>query len=82
MTLMHVLDEAAMQSGEARIPELAAHAVRLARQQALKTSGKVIEVINDQLVETLASGERRVLRSLPPRIPVQRGQVMTRRAAR
>ncbi|HQY07917.1 MAG TPA: hypothetical protein PK797_04345 [Burkholderiaceae bacterium] len=76
------IDEAALQSAEARIPELAQHAVQLARQQALQTSGRVIEVCGDQLVEMSASGERRVLRDLPPRIAVQRGQILTRRNGR
>jgi hypothetical protein len=75
------LDEAAMQSAEARIPELAVQAVRQARQQALKTSGKVVETFNGQLVETFADGHRRVLRDLPPPIPVQPGTVLKRRWA-
>lgn len=77
-----VLDEAAMQAAEARIPELAEQAVRQARQQALQISGRVIEAVDGQLVETRASGERHVLRSLPARIPVRRGMTLTRRAPR
>jgi len=72
MNSLIALDEAAMQSAEARIPELAAQAVRQARQQALKTSGKV--------VETYADGHRRVLRDLPPSIRIQPGTVLKRRS--
>lgn len=80
MNPLIALDEAAMQSAEARIPELAAQAVRQARQQALKTSGKVVETFNGQLVETYADGHRRVLRDLPPSIRIQPGTVFKRRS--
>lgn len=82
MTTPYVLDEAGMQSMEARIPELAEMAVHRAYLQALTTSGRVVEAINGQLVETLVTGQHRVLRQLAPPIPVQRGLRLTRRTAR
>ena len=82
MTTPHVLDEAGMQSMEARIPELAEMAVHRAYLQALTTSGRVVEAIDGQLVETLVTGQHHVLRQLAPPIPVQRGMRLTRRTAR
>lgn len=58
--------EAAMQEVEARIPELASHAVKRAYQQALATSGKVIEARHGQLVEITAQGQQRIIRPLTP----------------
>ena len=74
MTTPHVLDEAGMQSMEARIPE------RI-RQDIIRTDDPV-EAIDGQLVETLVTGQHRVLRQLAPPIPVQRGMRLTRRTAR
>ena len=82
MSIPFVLDESAMQSLEARIPELAEIAVRRAYYQALTSSGKVLEAIDGELVETSISGERRVVGILPPPIPVQRGLKLSRRLSR
>ncbi len=59
-----VLSEKSMQAMEARIPELASHAVHRAYYQALTTSGKVLEAINGILVETTAEGEHKEIRRL------------------
>jgi DNA-directed RNA polymerase subunit E'/Rpb7 len=59
-----VLSEKSMQVMEARIPELAGHAVHRAYYQALTTSGKVLEAVDGILVETTAEGERKVIRKL------------------
>ncbi|MEN9842494.1 MAG: hypothetical protein RLZZ612_323 [Pseudomonadota bacterium] len=60
------LTEAAMQELEARIPELAGHAVKRAYQQALVTSGKVLEARHGELIETTAQGQQRLIRQLTP----------------
>jgi hypothetical protein len=67
------LDEQAMLAAEARIPELATQAVRRAYVRALSTSGRVLEAINGQLVETYGNGRRRVVRSLPAPVPIAVG---------
>jgi hypothetical protein len=59
-----VLSEKSMQMMEARIPELAGHAVHRAYYQALTTSGKVLEAVNGVLVETTAEGEHKEIRRL------------------
>ena len=67
------LSEEAMQCMEARIPELAGHAVRRAYLQALTTSGKVVEARNGQLVETTVDGTVRVIRSIAKPVAVMPG---------
>lgn len=52
MTSQSSMSEESMLSLEARIPELASKAVKLAYRQALITSGKVIEARKGQLIET------------------------------
>lgn len=59
-----VLSEKSMQIMEARIPELAGHAVNLAYYQALTTSGKVLEALNGILVETSVDGGHKEIRRL------------------
>lgn len=64
-----LLTEESMLRMEAHIPELAADAVKRAyfqalTNQALTTSGKVLEVRNAQLVETTVEGQFRIIRNL------------------
>jgi hypothetical protein len=51
----------------------------LAYYQALSHSGKVMEAVNGQLVETLANGEARVIRSLHSPLQVSVGMKRTRK---
>lgn len=78
-----VLTEKSMQIMEARIPELAGHAVQRAYYHALTTSGKVLEAVNGVLVETTVNGERKEIRRLTAPIFVEPGskRVRTRRHA-
>ncbi|MEY4909873.1 MAG: hypothetical protein RL260_3591 [Pseudomonadota bacterium] len=83
MTPNFVLDEASMLTMEARIPELAEAALRKAYYDALTVSGKVLEAIDGQLVETHADGHREVIRALRPPLVVHCGMKMTlRRSSR
>ena len=77
-----VLNEKSMQVMEARIPELAGHAVHRAYYRALTTSGKVLEAVNGLLIETTSEGEYREIRKLPAPTAVVPGskRVRTRRA--
>lgn len=76
------MSEKSMQRMEARIPELAGSAVKLAYLQALTTSGKVIEARDGQLIETTAEGKVRVIRSIAKPVAVTIGtkRVRARRA--
>lgn len=76
------LSEQSMQVMEARIPELAGNAVRLAYYQALTTGGTVTEAVNGNLVETSADGGQRVIRSLPGPMAVTPGSKRIRGRAR
>jgi hypothetical protein len=58
------MSEESMQRMEARIPELAGHAVKRAYLQALTSSGKVVEARDGQLIETTAEGAVRVIRNI------------------
>lgn len=69
MTSPSTMSEAFMQNMEARIPSLA----QIAVQQALATSGKVLEARDGQLVETAANGTVRVIRHIAKPIPVVLG---------
>lgn len=73
------LSEQAMQSLEVQIPLLAGSAFQLAYYQALSHSGKVLEAVNGQLVETLANGEARVIRPLHSPLQVSVGMKRTRK---
>lgn len=64
------LTEQAMRTMEACIPELAGNAVKRAYYQALTTSGKVLEAVNGELVETSAEGSFRVIRHLSAPTPI------------
>ncbi len=76
------MSEESMQRMEARIPELAGSAFKLAYLQALTTGGKVIEARQGQLIETTAEGTVRVIRSIerPTQVRVGERRVRARRA--
>jgi hypothetical protein len=78
MQIMNKLSEQSMQAMEAKIPELAGAAVKRAYYQALTQSGKVLEAVNGQLVETSVDGSSRFIRNLPPSIKVTSGTRFTR----
>lgn len=67
------LTEESMKVLEARIPEMAASAFRQARDQALKSSGKVMRAVNGKLVETHADGTENVLRVIHSPVKVTMG---------
>lgn len=81
MTTTVPLSETSMQAMEAKIPELAGAAVKRAYYQALSQSGKVLEAIDGQLVETSVEGETRVIRALPAPIKAAVGMKLIRRNA-
>lgn len=72
------MSEESMLRMEARIPELASNAVKLAYLQALTTSGKVIEARKGQLIETTAEGTVRVIRSIAKPTAVRLGEKRVR----
>ena len=78
MSAKFQLSEQAMQSLEVQIPLLAGPAFQRAYYQALTQSGKVLEAVNGQLVETSVDGSSRFIRSLPPSIKVTSGTRVTR----
>jgi hypothetical protein len=63
------MSEESMQRMEARIPELAGYAFKLAYLQALTTSGKVMEARHGQLVQITVEGAVRVIRSIAKQPP-------------
>ena len=79
MTQKIKLSEQSMQAMEANIPELASAALKRAYYQALTHSGKVLEAVNGNLVETSADGTTRFIRQLPPSIKVTPGTRFTRK---
>lgn len=74
-----VLNEKSMQIMEARIPELAGHAVKRAYYHALTTSGKVLEAVNGVLVETTVDGEHKEIRRLTAPTFVEPGSKRVRK---
>ena len=68
-----MLDEQAMLAAEARIPKLATQAVQDAYARALLTSGKVLEAIDGNLVETDCHGGQRIVRALHSPISIAVG---------
>jgi hypothetical protein len=66
-------DESAMSALEDQIPDLAAGAVKFAYFQALTSGAKVLEVIDDKLVETSADGSTRFIKAMPPSYAVVAG---------
>jgi hypothetical protein len=77
--MMKKLTEKAMSTQENRIPQLAADAVKIARDNTLKAGRSVIEVKDCQLVETLPDGSVNVIRSLTPPTKVTPGQKLVRK---
>ncbi len=73
-----VLSEKSMLTMEAQIPSLASGAVKRAYCQALTISGKVVEAVNGQLVETSSEGGQRVIRTLATPIAIAPGTKRTR----
>ena len=59
---------------EAHIPELAGAAFKQAFWAALATGSSVLMSENGSLVEAFPDGTRKIIKPLPPRIPVTRGQ--------
>lgn len=78
MTTHSSMSEESMLCMEARIPELASNAVKLAYLQALTTNGKVIEARKGQLIATTADGAVRVIRSIAPPTSVRVGEKRVR----
>lgn len=68
-----------LQTADELIPLLAARAFRRARDQALASSGRVMEACNGNLVETFADGTQRIVRPLPTPTPVAVGSKRERR---
>lgn len=77
-----ILSEQAMQRLESNIPELAGQAVKRAYFEALTTSGRVIEAVNGQLVETTVEGQQRVIRNLTQPVSIAIGAKRIRTRAR
>lgn len=73
-----LMSEESMQLMEARIPELAGSAFKLAYWQALTISGTVMEARHGELVETTAEGAVRVIRSIAKPTPVRVGEKRVR----
>jgi hypothetical protein len=74
------LNEKSMQYIEARIPELASSAVKLAYYQALTSGGRVITARQGQLIETRQDGVERIIRTIAPPTAVRIGQKRKRKA--
>ena len=72
------MSEESMLRMEARIPELAGSALKLAYLQALTTNGKVMEARHGQLVEPTAEGGVRVIRNIAKPIHVRVGEKRVR----
>ena len=68
------LNEKELDYLEAHIPELAAVAFKQAYWAALAFGSSVLMNENDQLVEIFPDGSRKVIKPLPPGIPVTPGQ--------
>lgn len=81
MTPAPQLSEKSMQVLEANIPKLARDALERAYYDALTLSGKVMQAMNGQLVETTAEGEVRVIRHINAPLKVIAGTRRSRRAA-
>ncbi len=81
MTSRQLLSEESMLAAEADFPRLAALAGKAAHQRALR-SGAVVKAMKGLVVEQSSDGSVRVLQTLPPKEPVQKGQVFLRRVTR
>ena len=73
-----LMSEESMQRMEARIPDLAGSAFKLAYWQALTIGGRVLEARHGELVETTADGAVRVIRSIAKPTPVRVGEKRVR----
>lgn len=67
-------DEAALRYLEEHIPELAEAAVREAYWRALAAGNRVLVSEGGNLVEVSPDGSRRVVRPLPPKLPLTPGR--------
>lgn len=70
------MNEATITYLEEHIPELADAATKQAYWQTLAFGDSVVELENNQLVEVFPDGSRKVLKTMPPAVPVVRGQKM------
>ena len=68
------MDEKTIEFLEEHIPEMAEAAVTEAYWDALASAHKVLEVDGDHLVETSPDGTKKVIKTLPPRKRVKKGQ--------
>ena len=75
------LSEQAMCTFEENIPKMAQAAFERARLNALTVSGKVLQVLNGQLVELSAEGDIRVIKDLQPSIKVKAGTKLVRKSS-
>jgi len=75
------LSEAEMVYLEAKIPELAALAFKLAEFEALTTRGKVVKAVNGKVIELYADGSTRVLKEIEPPMPIKPGTKRYRKAS-
>lgn len=80
MPRIPVLDEAAMQSAESQIPQLAHRAGLAAHQRAVSSQATtlVMKAPSGQLVARQTSGKVVVLKTLPAATPVRAGTVLKR----
>lgn len=76
---MKKLNEKTMSAREKRIPQLAEDAVKQARSKALKAGRKVVEAVDGQLIESYPDGTQKVLKRIPPPIPVAPEHKLIRR---
>lgn len=68
------LSEEAMCFLEEHIPELATVAFKQAYWAALASGSSVLISENGNLVEVFPNGKQKIIKQLPPSIPVTRGQ--------
>ena len=78
----NLLSEKALESLEARIPEMAQVAFLQAQLNALAVSGKVLQASNGQLVELSAEGSVRFIKAIEPPFKVPVGVKRKRKLAR
>ena len=78
----NLLSEKALESLEARIPEMAQVAFLQAQLNALAVSGKVLQASKGQLVELSAEGSVRFIKAIEPPFKVQVGAKRKRKLVR
>ena len=76
---MKKLNEKTMSTRENRIPQLAENAVKQASANTLKAGRSVVEAVGGNLIETRPDGTSRILKKIPPPIPVVAGQMRVRK---